>query len=116
MSKKLSIGITGGNYKQIVELNGNHFTNEISYIAGIRVGYKLSQSSCLKIGYDRITTVSFSEVSYDSYKIPFLLGGYIFNGKKYNSSLSFRSEIGPYLRGLSNFRDSTNIEYNSNTA
>jgi hypothetical protein len=113
--KKLSIGITGGNYTQIIELNGNHLTNETSYIAGVRVGYKISKSSYLKIGYDRITTVSFSELSYDSYKVPFLLGGYIFNGKKYNSPLSFTSEIGPYLRGLSNFHDTTNLEYESNT-
>ncbi len=113
--KKLSIGITGGNYTQIIELNGNHLTNEISYISGVRVGYMISKASFIKIGYDRITTVSFSELSYDSYKIPFLLGIYVFNGKKHNSKLSFESEIGYYFRGLIDFRNLTNFGYERNT-
>lgn len=112
---KLSIGISGGNYTQMLELNGNHLANLNSYSAYISLDYFISDKSYIKIGYQGISTISLSEISYDSFKVPFLLGYNIYSGNKYDSNISLQGEIGPYLRSITNFSNSSSINYSDNS-
>jgi len=112
--KKLSIGVAGGNYTQILELNDEHLTNINSYIASVNIDYLISEYTYLKTGFDRIATVSFSGLSYEAYKIPFNFGYKIFPGQKHNSQISLLSEIGLFYRIINNFTNNTTINYLDN--
>lgn len=112
---KLSIGISGGNYTQVLELNGDHLSNLNSYSANISLDYFISEKSYLKTGYQGISTISFSGISYDSYKLPLLLGHNFFSGKKFNSDISLQGEVGLYLRNITNFSNKSSITYNDNS-
>lgn len=112
--KKLSIGIVGGTYGQFIERNEQHLTNLYTYTSGIHADYRIGKLIYLKTGFNSIRTVSFSGFSYDSYNIPLLLGGYIFSGEHKNSDISLIGEFGPFFRGISNFSNSTSIDYSKN--
>ncbi len=112
--KKLSIGVAGGNYTQIIELNDEHLTNINSYIASVNIDYLISEYTYLKTGFDRVTTVSFSGLSYKAYKIPFAYGINFFSGHKHNSEISLQSEIGSYYRIINDFTNNTSVNYSDN--
>jgi len=112
---KLSIGVVGGNYTQVLELNGDHLANLNSYSANISLDYFVSENSYIKTGYQGISTISFSGISYDSYKLPLLLGHNFFSGKKYGSDISLQGEIGLYLRNITNFNNTSSITYTDNS-
>jgi hypothetical protein len=108
---KLSIGIVGGNYIQVLELNGDHLANLNSYSANISLDYFVSENSYIKTGYQGISTISFAGISYDSYKLPLLFGHNFFSGKKFNSDISLQGEIGLYLRDITNFNNNSSNTY-----
>lgn len=112
---KFSIGISGGNYTQILELNEKHLANLNSYSANISLDYIISDLSYLKIGYEGNSTISFSGISYNSFKIPVLFGSYIYSGKNNNSNVSLQGEIGPYLRNITNFENDSSIIYSDHS-
>jgi len=113
--RKLSIGISGGNYTQMLERNGEHFDNLNSYNANISLDYMISETSYLKVKYEGISTISFSGISYDSYKIPLLIGNNLYSGKTYNSDINLQGEIGPYVRTISNFKNNSAVRYSDNS-
>lgn len=111
---KLSVGIVGGSYTQVLEMNGAHLTNLPAYAASLSLDYRTSDLTYLKTNFQKISAVSFQGLSFESYKIPLLFGVKIFSGERHKSDINLLSEVGFYYRGIINFNNSTNIEYTTN--
>ena len=117
--RKFSFGFSGGLMNQSIDKNGDHLTNQASNMASFRLDYQYDDFAHLKISYDRISTSSFSGLSFNSYKIPLLLGTdlswirSLYGGVK-NPHIRLIIEIGVYYRGVSDFENSTSINYNTN--
>lgn len=105
-----------GNYTQQIEDNKNHLTNEPSYSVGIIAEYRLLGNNSIETGFYQIDKISFSGLTYDSYKIPLVFNtGIIFNGNESIQNTKIVASIGVYLRSITNLDNNTNIDYEKNS-
>lgn len=117
--RKFSLGFAAGLMNQTFEQNGKHLTNQTSNMGSFTAQYQGSDYSHLKLSYDRISTVSFSDLTFDSYKIPLLYGlnfdwiRNLYGGVK-NPNIQLLVELGIYYRGISNFQNQSSIVFNTN--
>lgn len=117
--RKFSVGFAAGIMNQSFEQNSDHLTSQASNMASFAVQFQSSEFSHLSLGYDRFSTVSFSGLSFDSYTIPLLYGlnfdwiRSLYGGVK-NPNIKLLAEIGVYYRGISNFKNQSSTDYNTN--
>lgn len=111
-----TFSLSGGSYTQLLQQNGNHLANLVSYSTTFHAGFKTSKFTYFKFGVDAVSTVSLEDFSYNTYQLPLLFGTDLFFGKnKENSPTKIFAEIGPYYRGISNFNDNSTVNYDTNS-
>jgi hypothetical protein len=114
--RKFSIGLEFADYNQQIKENDDHLTNESAYSQGLKISYRFSERYVLKSGFQFISDVSFSGLTYDQYKIPLLLSFDIsFNNKKINDNTRLIADAGFYLRSINDLENNTAVNYNKNT-
>ena len=114
--RKFSISLEQMNYTQQIKENDDHLTNEPSFSGSIKLGYRFSKYTGLKIGFQNISDISFAGLTYDQYKIPLLLSSEIsLNNKKKSNHTRLVADIGVYLRIINGFDNDTAVNYEENT-
>jgi hypothetical protein len=114
--RRFSFSIKLGNYIQQIEENENHITNEPSYSGAIIAEYRLFGNTSIETGFHQIDKISFSGLSYDSFKIPLTFSTdmtFNNNGSKPNTKIV--ASLGTYLRSITNLNNNTNLEYDENS-
>ena len=114
--RRFSFSIKLGNYIQQIEENENHITNEPSYSGAIIAEYRLFGNTSIETGFQQIDKISFSGLSYDSFKIPLTFSTdmtFNNNGSKPNTKIV--ASLGTYLRSIMNLDNNTNLDYDENS-
>lgn len=114
--RRFSFSIKLGNYIQQIEENDNHITNEPSYSGAIIAEYRLFGNTSIETGFQQIDKISFSDLSYDSFKIPFIFSTdmtFNNNGSKPNTKIV--ASLGTHLRSIMNLDNNTSLDYDENS-
>lgn len=114
--RRFSFSIKLGNYIQQIEENDNHITNEPSYSGAIIAEYRLFGNTSIETGFQQIDKISFSDLSYDSFKIPFIFSTdmtFNNNGRKPNTKIV--ASLGTHLRSIMNLDNNTSLDYDENS-
>lgn len=105
---KIDVLVSGGNNIQLLDF-GDSKQNVSSYIVNFGLSYNLLDGLYLKTGVNLGDSASLNDFSFNSYQIPLLLGFYIFPMNTPN--FRFFTEFGPHLRGIYNFKDFSEENY-----
>lgn len=118
-NRKFSVELSAGLMNQSFEQNSEHLTSQVATMGSFNLNYKSSKYMYFSLGYDRIGTTSFAGLSFNSYKIPLTYGidldwiRSLYGGIK-NPYIKAIIEGGFYYRGISNFKNQSLINYNTN--
>ncbi|MGM0634719.1 MAG: hypothetical protein ACQESK_01540 [Bacteroidota bacterium] len=115
--KSIMLNLSGGSYTQLLESNGNHLTNLVSYSSSLQAGFRTSKFTYVKVGVDAASTVSLYDFSYDTYQFPILFGSNIlFGNSNKKSPTKIFAEIGPYYRGVRTSNNSSLSDFSTSSS
>src|SRR5690554_4712185 len=105
---KIDVLISGGSNTQSLDF-GDSQLNVSSYTVNFGLSYSLSNDVYLKTGVNIGGLAPLNDFSFNSYQIPLLFGIYMFSTDTTN--FRFFTEFGPHLRGIYNFKDFSEENY-----